>query len=80
MPTTIIYTAPECPHSKDMKEFLKETGIEFQEKCILASPETAAELKARSGQISVPTTVIDGDVFIGHDRRSERRIKLKLGV
>jgi glutaredoxin len=63
-----------------MKQFLTETGIDFQEKCILESPETAAELKARSGQIAVPTTVIDGDVFIGHDKRSERRIKRKLGV
>lgn len=80
MPQAIIYTAPECPHSKNMKQFLTETGIDFQEKCILESQETAAELKARSGQISVPTTIIDGDVFIGHDKRSERRIKRKLGV
>ena len=80
MPTTIIYTAPECPHSENMKKFLTDLEIEFEEKCVLTSPETAAELKARSGQISIPTTVIDGDVFIGHDRRSERRIKRKLGV
>ena len=80
MSQTIIYTAPECPHSENMKKFLTEIGIEFHEKCILDSLETIAELKARSGQIAVPTTVIDGDVFIGHDRRSERRIKRKLGV
>jgi glutaredoxin len=80
MPHAIIYTAPKCPHSKNMKKFLKDNGIDFQEKCILESPEIAAELKARSGQIAVPTTVIDDDVFIGYDRRSERRIKRKLGV
>ena len=80
MPTTIIYTAPECPHSENMKKFLTELGIDFEEKCVLASEETAAELKARSGQMTVPTTVIDGDVFIGYDKRSERRIKRKLGV
>ena len=51
-----------------------------EEKCILTSPETTVELKELSGQIAVPTTVIDNDVFIGHDRRSERRIKRKLGV
>jgi len=80
MPQAIIYTAPECPHSANMKTFLKDIGVDFDEKCILTSPETAAELKARSGQITVPTTVIDGDVFIGYDRRAERRIKRKLGV
>jgi len=80
MPKVIIYTAPECPHSKDLKTFLKEIGIEYEEKCILTNPETASELKDLSGQIAVPTTVIDGDVFIGYDRRAERRIKRKLGV
>jgi glutaredoxin len=63
-----------------MKKFLNDTGIEFEEKCILISSETATELKELSGQIAVPTTVIEGDVFIGHDRRAERRIKRKLGV
>ena len=80
MPNTLIYTAPECPHSNTLKNFLREIGIDFEEKCILISPEICAELKELSGQISVPTTVIDGDVFIGHDRRTERRIKRKLGV
>ncbi|MGY5872783.1 MAG: glutaredoxin [Candidatus Thorarchaeota archaeon] len=80
MPKAAIYTAPECPHSENLKAFLKDTGIDFEEKCILTSPETTADLKELSGQIAVPTTVIDGDVIIGHDRRSERRIKRKLGV
>jgi glutaredoxin len=80
MSKAVIYTAPECPHSENMKKFLKDTEIDFEEKCILTSPEATAKLKELSGQITTPTTVIDGDVFIGHDRRSERRIKRKLGV
>ncbi|MGY5860222.1 MAG: glutaredoxin family protein [Candidatus Thorarchaeota archaeon] len=80
MPKAVIYTAPECPHSENLKNFLKEIEIDFEEKCILTSTETSAELKELSGKIAVPTTVIDGDVFIGYDRRSERRIKRKLGV
>ncbi|MHA1136123.1 MAG: glutaredoxin family protein [Candidatus Thorarchaeota archaeon] len=80
MSNAVIYTAPECPHSEKMKKFLNDTGIDFEERCILTSPETTVELKELSGQIAVPTIVIDSDVFIGHDRRSERRIKRKLGV
>jgi glutaredoxin len=80
MPKAVIYTAPECPHSENLKIFLKDVGIEFEEKCILTSPDIQSELKELSGQIAVPTTVIDGDVFIGYDRRAERRIKRKLGV
>lgn len=80
MPKAIIYTAPECPHSANLKVFLKDLGIDFDEKCILASPETTSELKEISGQIAVPTTIIEGEVFIGYDKRAERRIKRKLGV
>ncbi|TFH05773.1 MAG: glutaredoxin family protein [Candidatus Thorarchaeota archaeon] len=80
MPKAIIYTAPECPHSKNLKTFLKEIGIDFEEKCILASPETSSELKEISSQIAVTTTVIEGELFIGYDKRAERRIKRKLGV
>ncbi len=80
MPKATIYTAPECPHSKNLKVFLTENGIDFEEKCIFTSPETIAELKELSNQITVPTTIIEDGVFVGYDRRAERRIKRKLGV
>jgi len=80
MPKVIVYTAPECPHSKDLKQFLADLNVEYEEKCILASPETAKELKELSGHIAVPTTVIDDSVFVGYDKRAERRIKRTLGV
>jgi glutaredoxin len=80
MPKITIYTAPECPHSKGLKEFLSELAVEYDEKCILTSSETAIELKELSGHIAVPTTVVDDSVFVGYDRRAERRIKRKLGV
>jgi glutaredoxin len=80
MPKAIIYTAPECPHSKKLKAFLKENKIDFEEKCILTSPNTRDELKKISGQLGIPVTVIGDSVFIGFDSRSERRIKRQLGV
>jgi len=80
MVTAVIYTAPECPHSKDLKKFLEENNIAYEEKCVLTSRETALELKSKSGQMAVPTTIISDDIFIGFDRRTERRIKRHLGV
>ena len=80
MPKVTIYTAPECPHSRDLKQFLVELGVEYNEKCILESPEVAQELKELSGHIAVPTTVIEDSVFVGYDKRAERRIKRTLGV
>ena len=75
-----IYTAPECPHSKALKEFLSETGIDYSEHCILTSPEMAARVKEISGQMGIPVTVIEDAHFVGFDRRAQRRIKRQLGV
>jgi glutaredoxin len=80
MPKAIVYTAPECPHSKKLKEFLVENGIDFEDKCILTSSDIREELKRVSGQLGIPVTVIGDGVFIGFDSRVERRIKRQLGV
>jgi glutaredoxin len=80
MPIATIYTAPDCPHSKKLKVFLKQNKIDFKEKCILTSPKTREELKKISGQLGVPVTVIGDGIFIGFDSRAERRIKRQLGV
>ncbi len=80
MAKAVVYTAPECPHSKKVMEFLAGNNVEIEEKCILKNPETLQELKEQSGQLAIPVAMIDGDFFIGFDRRTERRLKRKLGV
>ncbi len=80
MTKAVVYTAPDCPHSKMVKEFLAGNNVEIVEKCILRSPDAIQELKDLSGQMAVPVTKIDGEVFIGFDRRTERRIKRAIGV
>lgn len=80
MARVVIYTAPECPHSKALKEFLNEAAIEYEEHCILTSPEMSAKLKDISGQMGIPVTVIEDTHFVGFDRRAQRRIKRQLGV
>lgn len=78
MPTAIVYSATECPHSKKLKEFLKEIGVEIEEKDVL-TPGIFDELFEKSGQKAVPVTIIGEDVFVGFDRRAERRIKRVIG-
>jgi glutaredoxin len=80
MVKAVVYTAPKCPHSKKVKEFLSENNVEIEEKCILENPEILQELNELSGQMAVPVTTIEDEFFIGFDRRTERRIKRKLGV
>ena len=80
MSSVTIYTAPQCPHSQKLKKFLKENGIDFEEKCILTDPATHEELKQVSNQLAIPVLVKGEDVFTGFGRRAERRIKRSLGV
>jgi len=79
MATAVIYTAPECPHSKKLKEFLKEKGVQYEEKCVLTNPETFEELAKVTGHKAIPVTVVGEDVFVGFDRRVERRLGRRLG-
>ena len=80
MTKVVIYTAPECPHSKKLKEFLSGVDTEFEEKCIMTSPETLEDLIKVSGQRAIPVTAVEDEIFIGFDRRTERRMKRTLGV
>ncbi len=80
MSKAIVYTAPECPHSKKVKNFLLENNVDIEEKCVFDSAEAFEEIKKVSGQMAIPVTIIDGDVLIGYDRRTERKLKRKLGV
>ena len=78
MAKATIYTAPKCPHSANLKNFLSEMGVEFEEKCILADPATVDEVFEKSQQKGIPVTIVGAEVFVGFDRRTERRLKRAL--
>ncbi|UCE10457.1 MAG: hypothetical protein JSW61_00600 [Candidatus Thorarchaeota archaeon] len=80
MTKATIYTATKCPHSKRLKEFLTENGVDFEDKCVLDSQELLQELLEVSDQRAVPVTVVEGEVFVGFGRRAERRLRRKLGA
>ncbi|MFW9799418.1 MAG: glutaredoxin family protein [Candidatus Thorarchaeota archaeon] len=80
MTKAVVYMAPGCPNYRKLKEFLSGVGVEMEEKCVLTSAAIFEELAELSGQKAIPVTVIDGESFVGFDRRTERRMKRKLGV
>ena len=80
MAKAVVYTAPKCPHSTKVKAFLSSIDVEIEEKCVFDTPDTIEELRELSGQMAVPVIKLNGDFFIGFDRRTERRLKRKLGV
>ncbi len=80
MAKAVVYTAPKCPHSEKVKEFLKGINVDVEEICVFETPDIFEELREISGQMARPVTKIDGDFFVGFDRRIERRLKRRLGV
>ncbi len=80
MAKAIIYTAPKCPHSEKLRNFLNESGIDYEDKCVLTNPEIFAEVFEKTQQKAIPVAVIGTDVYVGFDRRTERRMKRALGA
>jgi glutaredoxin 3 len=80
MTKPVIYTAPRCPHSEKLKAFLSELGIDYEEKCVLTNPELFAEIMEKTGQKGIPVLDSGTDLFVGFDKRTERRLKRALEV
>lgn len=67
-PTVIIYTTPTCPYCAMAKMFLKEHSVSYVEKNVASDRAAANEMIEKSGQMSVPTIDINGEIIIGFDR------------
>jgi glutaredoxin-like YruB-family protein len=63
-----IYSTPTCPYCITLKKFLKEKGIEFNDIDVSADGKAAEEMIAKSGQMGVPVSDIDGQIVIGFDK------------
>ena len=76
-----IYSTPSCPYCKQLKKFLKENDIYFEEFNVAENREKAEEMVKKSGQRGVPVTILekDGDeeIVVGFDKEKLRDI-LKL--
>jgi len=66
--TVKVYSTPTCPYCTQVKEFLKEKSIEFEEIDVAADPKAAQEMIDKSGQMGVPVVDIDGEMIIGFNK------------
>lgn len=72
-----VYSTPACPYCVRAKQFLKDSGVAFEDIDVSADTVKAQEMIDRSGQMGVPVIDIDGEIIVGFDRG---RIKEILGV
>lgn len=75
-----LYTTPDCPYCKKVKELLDKESIAFQEHNVAEEKEKAKEMIQKSGQQGVPVTVIgegeDEEVIVGY---KEDKLREKIG-
>ena len=63
-----VYTTPTCGYCHQLKAFLRERGVAFEEKDVSRDRAAAQEMVDLTGQMGVPVAVIGGETVIGFDR------------
>ena len=63
----IVYSRNFCAWCDDVKNFLKNNKIEFEERDVAKNKEYLEEMVKKSGQQFVPTIDIDGDILADAD-------------
>lgn len=64
-----VYSTPTCPWCARAKAYLKELGVDYDEKDVSVDVAAAREMVRLSGQMGVPVISIDGNIVIGFDKR-----------
>ena len=72
-----VYSTATCPWCIQVKHFLKENNIEFQNLDVSGDQLAADEMMAKTGQMGVPVLDIDGEIIIGFDKD---KIRQSLGI
>jgi glutaredoxin-like YruB-family protein len=63
-----IYSTPACPYCKLAKEYLSSKGASYQDFDVSQDKVKLEEMVKLSGQMGVPTIVINGQVIVGFDK------------
>ena len=63
----IVYTSPSCLYCHNIKDFLNENKIEFEEIDLSQRQDMVDDFIKRTGQMAVPVTEIDGEMIMGFD-------------
>lgn len=70
----IVYSTPTCPFCKQVKEFLHENNVLFDDVDVSADREKAQEMIQKSGQMGVPVIDVDGELVIGYDKKKLKEL------
>ena len=60
-----VYSTKSCPYCVQLKSYLDENAIQYENVDVGADKQAAQEMIDLSGQMGVPVIDIDGEVIIG---------------
>jgi glutaredoxin-like YruB-family protein len=72
-----VYTTPTCPWCKKTRQFLDDNNTAYENIDVTTDNAGREEMINKTGQLSVPVIVIDGETIIGYD---ENWLKQKLNL
>lgn len=71
-----VYSTPTCPYCVNVKKFLKERSIVFEDIDVSSDTEKAREMAEKTGQMGVPVLDIEGTIIVGFDKEAiEKALK-----
>jgi len=66
MSDVVVYTTEPCSYCTRVKMLLKARDIEFREVNLVSDPPGLQELAERTGMMTLPQVVIDGELVGGY--------------
>jgi len=65
MSDVTVYTTDPCSYCTRVKGLLKSRGVEFAEINLAKDPEGRVELAGRTGMMTFPQVIVDGELLGG---------------
>jgi glutaredoxin 3 len=65
MKSITMYTTDFCPYCRSAKALLEKRGIDYEEINLARDPDGRAELSRKTGMVTFPQIVIEGDTLGG---------------
>ena len=63
-----VYSTNSCPYCVQLKSYLDENEIQYENIDVGVDKQAAQEMIDKSGQMGVPVVDIDGEIIVGFKR------------
>lgn len=66
MASVTLYTTDRCPYCVQAKKLLDKRGVAYEEINLARDPDGRSELVAKTGMMTFPQVLIDGELVGGY--------------